>query len=175
MASHRPRIQPGQEVECRAYRFNHQWAKETFGRKWRDAWVHGVVQSAVGPGSWMVLWDGDEQAYESQRSHLRIVARRGPPESAHDIATEEYDDPDGGAGAAGGHSATEDEDDDLWSPKRDGDPETDADGDDEDEDEEVVEHTAHGAVWEKVESVTQRPATASRSVRKMAPHAAPML
>ena len=166
MASHRPRIQPGQDVECRAYRFNHEWAKETFGRKWRDAWVRGVVKEAAGPGQWMVHWDGDKKAYESSGRHLRIVARRGPPSSANDLATEEYDEHDGSSSAAGPHSANENEDDDDWSPERDGDPEDDADGDeDTEDDEEIVETTAHGAVWEQVESVAQRPANASRSVR----------
>ena len=35
--------------------------------------TYRAVQSAVGTGKWLVLWDGDGEPLESSRAHLRLV------------------------------------------------------------------------------------------------------
>ena len=62
----------GDKVKCRAYRFGQDWAKEQYGRKWKTAWVEGVVIGSGDKGGHVkVSYDGDH--HDSLPSHLTLV------------------------------------------------------------------------------------------------------
>ena len=73
MATHAARIIPGARVSTFARHFGLEWAEALFDKRWATARVKGTVQSAVGTGKWLVLWDGDGEPLESSRAHLRLV------------------------------------------------------------------------------------------------------
>ena len=52
---------PGVRVKRKARHFGEEWAKQTFGKDWTTALVHGRIVSAVPDRAheWIVLYDGD--------------------------------------------------------------------------------------------------------------------
>ena len=157
MALHAPRIVPGARVSTFARHFGQEWAEAHFDRRWATARCKGVVQTAVGLGKWLVLWDGDEEPLESTRAHLRLER------AASDDEMQEGDGGDTDPYDYEELPSSEEEFVPEYPPA--GQPPlplSDSDDMDEDEDDEDVD--CHGQSWGKISDVRVRPSAAKRYV-----------
>ena len=69
---------PGVRVKRKAQHFGEEWAKQTFGKDWTTALVHGRIVSAVPDRAheWIVLYDGDPDEYVQTSRHLTVDKNR---------------------------------------------------------------------------------------------------